>query len=97
MRCKRCPTTLIGKYCHNCGEHNEDFSRREPMSFVEIAEIFATYPDAAMCVKSCGSDRISAIKLYREISGLGLKDAKEAIDVEYFKVYPRAILDGRAW
>jgi len=89
MKCMNCTTTLIGKFCHNCGHQNQDFSRREPMSFQEIADIFLSYPTPETIVEKCGNDRIAAIKMYREVSGLGLREAKDAIDEAYFAVYPR--------
>lgn len=90
MKCYTCPTTLIGKFCHNCGAENPSFSRLEPVCFEELADIFSIYPTPAMCVEKCGDSRIDAIKMYRHVSGLGLREAKDLIDIAFFAKYPRA-------
>jgi len=96
MKCKRCKTTIIGKFCHTCGTNNPQFTRLEPLSFEELADIFYNVPSASSIVEQCGIDRIAAIKLYREISGLGLKEAKEAIDIAYYEKYPQ-VNDFSTW
>ena len=96
MKCKRCKTTIIGKFCHTCGTNNPQFTRLEPLCFEELADIFCSIPSASSIVEQCGIDRIAAIKLYREISGLGLREAKDAIDIAYYKKYPQ-VKDFSTW
>lgn len=89
MKCKRCKTTIIGKFCHTCGTNNPQFTRLEPLCFEELAAIFYSVPDASIIVEQCGVDKIAAIKLYRDVSGLGLREAKDAIDIAYDEKYPQ--------
>lgn len=88
MKCKRCSATIIGKFCHNCGTLNPDFSRRETFTFEELGDIFFKVPNAETIVDQCGENKIEAIKMYRDISGLGLKESKDAIDKAFYAKYP---------
>jgi len=88
MKCIECTTTLIGKFCHECGTKNASFSRLVPLTFAEISKLFTGRPNPKALVEKHGTNRINAIKEYRELTGMGLIEAKEAIDEAYFERYP---------
>jgi hypothetical protein len=88
MYCFDCGTPLIGQYCHRCGTRHENYVR-EPLSFDDLSYLFSKLPSAEDIVRKYGvGNRLPAIKEYRRLTNLSLKQAKEAIDEAYWKIYP---------
>lgn len=89
MFCSNCGKEATGKYCSECGtplfveETNNNVQNENSNSYINGVEV-----NLSEIVAMCGKDRINAIKILREKTHLGLKEAKDVIDEAYRDAMP---------
>lgn len=93
MFCSNCGKEVTGNFCSYCGakllEDNTEAQSNNNECVTEdiYIDINETRINISEMVSTYGNNKIKAIKYLRDITGIGLKEAKEIIDNAYEKIY----------
>lgn len=94
MFCSNCGKEASGKFCSNCGsplasevDNNSDaVAEINTDSFIYVNGLNVNISEI---IRLCGKDKINAIKILRDRTGVSLSEGKSIIDNAYNELYPK--------
>lgn len=93
MFCSNCGEEVKSKFCSECGMAIDvEMTKIEPINETDntsLTIINGHSIDFNNIISTYGNDKIKAIKYLREITGLGLREAKDAVDNAYAEANPK--------